>query len=222
MNVSSEASNTPGPAYNGDERAILELAHLTKEIEKLTIEVETLRSSSFWDRAIGRYLPIITAVLAVAGFWFGVIQYYSHQHETDVQRTQAERNRSDEMFREAAKPFWDSQIHLYLRASEAAAAIANSDQADIKKRAESEFWLLYWGPLATVEDVGLETKNKPEVEAAMVQFGAYLRSHRDNQRSQEEMQVLSLELAHAIRNSIPQAFRLQLTPLTDKRQANAH
>src|SRR5262249_17261760 len=104
----------------------LELQHLQVEVEKLSLEVAALRSSTFWYRTIGRYLPLLTAILAVAGFWVGLFQYFRQQTETERQRADAVQQRSEELRREAAKPFWDSQLQLYLRASEAAAIIATS------------------------------------------------------------------------------------------------
>ncbi|MFO0979807.1 MAG: hypothetical protein U0996_25635 [Planctomycetaceae bacterium] len=93
------------------------------------------------------------------------------------------KEREDALRREAAKPFWDAQLEFYFSASKAAATIAVTEDLDIRKRAITEFWTLYWGPLACVEDIGLtrgsdghqESKNA-QVERAMVAFGACLQS----------------------------------------------
>jgi hypothetical protein len=177
------------------------------------LEVEALRSSRWWDRVVGRYLPLITALLAVVGFWFGVIQYYAQRGDSEKQLAEAQQGRADELRREAAKPFWEMQLKLYARASEAAATIATSDDEAARSRAESEFWLLYWGPLSCVEDVGIEKKPHPEVEAAMVQFGNYLKAHSRETRTKSELQPLSLALAHSMRHEIGPSFALQATPL---------
>jgi len=188
----------------------LELQLLRTQVEKLALEVEALRSSRWWDRVVGRYLPIVTALLAVAGFWFGIIQYYT-------QKTDTEKQRIKELRREAAKPFWGTQLALYVRASEAAATIATSDDEAVRARAEAEFWVLYWGSLSCVEDVGLEERPNPKVEAAMVEFGMYLDEHPKGTRKQENLKPLALALAHAMRGEIGPSFSLRLTPLKGER-----
>jgi hypothetical protein len=199
-------SDTGGDEEGTRERTILELQRLRHEVQKLALEVETLRSTRLWDRLVGRYLPVVTSLLAIAGFWFGAIQYYVQKGNTDKQRV-------EELRREAAKPFWDMQLRLYVRASEAAAAIAVTNDARLRVRAEVDFWTLYWGPLASVEDVGLfsseEKKHPARVEAAMVAFGAHLRDHPQESRKRKELERLSLELAHAIRDEIGPSFALE-------------
>jgi hypothetical protein len=197
-------------------REALELQQLQVQVQKLTLEVEALRSATFWDKVIGRYLPLLTAVLAVSGFWFGVIQYYGHRTETELQQAAAEGKRAEELRREAAKPFWDSQLQLYLRASEAAATVAVSSDPDAVSRVESQFWILYWGPLAIVEDVGTELRPTAEVEAAMVQVGSYLREHPKD-RHRATLQQYSLDLAHAMRHSVGPSFNLKPTQLVGER-----
>src|SRR5262249_25131402 len=170
----------PGPPP-GDREA-LEFQQLQVQVQKLRLEVEALRATSVWDRVIGRYLPLLTAILAVAGFWFGGIQYYGRQTESDRQRAEAEGKRAEELRREAARPCWDWQVQIYLRGAEAAGTIATSLDAEAVKRAEAQFWTLYWGPLAIVEDVGTEPRPSAEVEAAMVRFGRYLGNNKDRNR----------------------------------------
>jgi len=123
-----------------------------------------------------------------------------------------------ELRREAARPFWETQLKLYVRAAEAAAAIATSDQPESRKRAESEFWLLYWGPLATVEDVSIQMMEKSPVETAMVAFGSYLKQH-PKARDRRELKRLSLDLAHAMRDAAGPAFKLEPAKLTNSRDS---
>lgn len=213
-------------AKTPDDRARLELEHLHKQVEKLSLEVEQLRETTFWDRIIGRYLPLITAVLAVAGFWFGVIQYTGQRSETERLRredeqkrtaeiTKAAQDRTHELRQETARPFWEAQLRLYLRAAEAAATVATARDAKNAAKAEGDFWILYWGPLAAVEDVGLE-KRKAVIEAAMVNFGTALRQRPTN-ADRRDLERLSLALAHAIRDAVGPAFELQAAPATQER-----
>jgi hypothetical protein len=209
-----------------DDRARLELEHLHKQVEKLSLEVDRLRETTFWDRTIGRYLPLITAALAVGGFWFGVFQYMGQRNETERLRVEAERERTaeiteaagrraEELRRETARPFWEAQLRLYLRAAEAAATVATARDRKDAVKAESDFWILYWGPLAAVEDVGLEKKTAA-IEAAMVKFGAALNQGESNP-DRRELERLSLALAHAIRDAVGPAFELQAAPATQER-----
>lgn len=198
----------------------LELQHLQIGLEKLRLEVEALRDSTFWDRLVGRYLPLVTAILAVSGFWVGLIQYFNQQAETSKQRDEVVRQRSEELRREAAKPFWDSQLELYLQASEAASIVATSTDLEAVSRAEGQFWLLYWGPLAIVEDVGMEKKPVAEVERAMIRYGQYIRTN-PTERCREKMQQLSLDLAHAMRQSVAPSFDLKPTELSGERTKSA-
>jgi hypothetical protein len=217
MDTPAHIGIDPDAARREADRAKLELDRLDLEVKKLSLEVHALRSPTHWDRLIGRYLPLATAFLAVAGFWFGVIQYLAQQRENDRQRIEALKQRGDDIRREVAKPFWDSQLRLYLKASEAAAVIATTDKEDERSRAEAEFWALYWGPLAAVEDVGIEKKATAEIEAAMVEFGEYTKQTRRDKQDKEKLERLSLQLAHAIRNAVGPAFNLEITALKNLR-----
>lgn len=214
----STSPNTPPP----NERADLEIRQLRKEIEKLELEIDALKSGTRFERTFGRYLPVITALLAVAGFWFGVIQY-------NLQRSAGEKEREDSIRREAARPFWESQIKFYMAASEAAATIATTKDEDTKKKAKAVFWMLYYGPLACVEDVVLakpsESSNEAgkvvvlstTVESAMVNFGSYLLRNPEH-LDEDEVKNLSLKLSQAIRDKIGPAFDLYAIPLKGDRE----
>lgn len=143
--------------------------------------------------------------------------------EAEKQRKEAEDRRAEELWRDAARPFWEAQLKLYLRASEAAALIAtpSADEpktvAESRVAAEREFWLLYWGPLAIVEDVGTKGR-RPEIVQAMVAFGDYLRRHPDpTKRDRKEMERLSLRLAHAMRDAAGPSFNLTSADVTKLR-----
>jgi hypothetical protein len=81
-------------------------------------------------------------------------------------------------------------LQLYTTASTAAATLATSDDQTERTAALKRFWSLYWGELALVED--------RRVEQAMVKFGEGLKRNADR----EELQQLSLALAHACRDSL--------------------
>ena len=91
---------------------------------------------------------------------------------------------------EATKPFLELQLQLYTTASTATATLATSDDQTERAAALKRFLALYWGELALVED--------RRVEQAMVAFGKGLKRNADR----EELQRLSLDLAHAFRDSL--------------------
>jgi hypothetical protein len=57
--------------------------------------------------------------------------------------------------KEFRRPLWDKQLALYFQAANAASKIATLPEGN-KDRNDSitEFWNLYFGPLAIVEDCG--------------------------------------------------------------------
>jgi hypothetical protein len=209
------------------DKTILELEHLRNETKKLALEVEALRSSRWWDKVIGRYLPIITAFLAVAGFWFGVYQYHS-QRLDDLKKeaaaklealknqAEADKARAAQLQRDAARTFWEQQLRLYSRAVEDAAVIATTDNEELRKAKEDDFWVMYWGPLSSVEDVSMNAQSTPAVEEAMVVFGNYLRKHKDaNKRDKDKMQQMVLTLARAMRSEAGPKFDIVATPIPE-------
>lgn len=75
-------------------------------------------------------IPIVTTVLAVAGFLWGVYQYTSEQAKNrDTQIIQQKRE-ADLAEQELMKPWLDSQRQIYSRALSAAATVANSDDGE--------------------------------------------------------------------------------------------
>jgi hypothetical protein len=207
----------------------LEVEHLQRENEKLSLELDDLRGEGALTKRVKALLPLVTGLLAVAGFWFGIIQYIRAEDASRQQRQAAEEARrqqqekADEAFRseltrETARPLWDRQLGLYLEAAEKAATIATTDDKGARKAAEARFWVLYWGPLAAVEDVGLGEQKQAEIEAAMVRFGREL-DKKPEERKADEMKQMSLQLAQAIRKAIAPAFQVKAAELAGLRTA---
>lgn len=117
------------------------------QTEKLRMEVDALRRGRPWYRVPVDMVPMVTALLAVLGFWWGVVQYKDEQAKNrEAQREQARRERA--------------------AADRAAAEIASATDPSKKQRATDEFWRLYQG-----EMIPVETKR---VSGAMVEFGRCL------------------------------------------------
>ncbi len=120
---------------------------------------------------------------AVATFAWGMFQYVEND------KKQAETRRI-----EATKPFLDRQLTLYTDATKSAATLATTADSSERAAAMKRFWSLYWGELALVENRG--------VEAAMKRLGDRLKMGAP----QEELEQLSLVLAHAARESLADSW----------------
>ena len=79
----------------------------------------------------------ITTSLATAAFVIGLVEY------------------SATGFYSARQPFVEMQANLCKSAAEAAARVATASDKDTWDKASNDFGMLYWGPLAIVEDVDL-------------------------------------------------------------------
>lgn len=128
---------------------------------------------------IEAYSKIILAVIAVLGFIWGIYKYAdANAKQSDTRRV------------EATKPYLERQLKLYTEATQVASQIATSDDDGAVAKATTRFWELYWGELALVEDLG--------VESAMKSFGDTLLASKDK----ATLKKSSLALAHACRDSL--------------------
>lgn len=130
-----------------------------------------------------KLLKVAYLIGAAIAFFWAVFQY------TNTQKMQNQTRRI-----EATKPFLDRQLKLYTDATQAAATLATSVKDTELVQARERFWSLYWGELALVED--------KQVEGAMVQFGSALSKGLTG----TQLQVLSLQLAHACRDSLADSW----------------
>ena len=133
--------------------AQLEQLRLTNE--KLKLEIDQLKKPGRSQPTLLQFLPVVTALVAVSGFLWGVAQY--------VREQEAIQSRAE---REFMKPWLESQHEIYLQALSFAATAANSDKPGDKKKAADEFWRLYQGKMILIE-----TK---AVSDAMGRFGECL------------------------------------------------
>ena len=148
----------------------------------------------------------VTALALVAGGIYTLVQYFNtreaDQRNFTLQLNLAQLQASNAKM-EAKKPFFAKQLELCEQASSAAAILVspkNRDTAE-RKKANGEFWRLYWGPLAIVEDRAVET--------AMVRFGHCL----EGECADQSIENLSLDLAHRCRDLISESWKLDLPTL---------
>ncbi len=166
---------TDSKPLRDDQNTLLQSAQLEKlrlENEKLKFELETLKKGKGLGSFIP-YLPLITVLVTIAGFGFGIFQYRAQQQAN--RQAQAEQSKKDREAREIQskkdtetaqrefmKPLLQNQLSLYLQATAAAATISSSTDPVERKKATNDFWRLYEGPLIMVES--------KEVSGAMIAF----------------------------------------------------
>ena len=153
---------------NDGSKERLEAAQFEKlrlENEKLRLELEALRKGQGL-RLIMPFTPLITILVAVAGFAFGIYQYRAQQQANRTAMAAQSKKDTDAAQREFMKPLLQNQLSLYLQAASAAATISSSTDPAEKKKAMNDFWRLYEGPLIMVES--------KEVSGAMVDLGKCL------------------------------------------------
>ena len=67
--------------------------------EKLQLEIEGLKQKNVWDNSVGKWIPVITALIAVLGFLGGIIGYVLQQRQLEGERVEAaqklEKDRAD-------------------------------------------------------------------------------------------------------------------------------
>ena len=117
---------------------------------------------------------------------------------------------ADVVEKDFRKPFWEKQLHYYFQASDAVSILATTCDESDRETAKRQFYKLYYGPLAIVED--------KQVEGAMVRFHNEL-SKPDGTINcgSKELKKLSLELAWTLRQSIKDTWHVELEDLDRKR-----
>jgi hypothetical protein len=141
-----------------------------------------------------RWATIVPLLIAALTFAWGVYQYFRSE---EARHEQLRGEREAEAVRrriEATRPFLERQLQLYTDATRSAAIIATAPGGEDVRKANARFRELFWGELALVED--------RSVEAAMVGFQRALESDAPP----AELQQLSLQLAHACRDSLARSW----------------
>lgn len=183
-----------------------QLQKLQLEIKKLNFDVENLGSPSSQAEKFMRFLPLVTVLIAVAGFWFTVYQYNRQQAAAAKQQADAADKLSTERKQELLKPFLDKRLELYFAASEAAATMALSKDKAERDKAEAKLVQLYAGTLIIVED--------QEVEEAMKRI--YRCITGEDPCDEAEKQRRSQALASRARDSIGKSYNVKLEELKGK------
>ena len=146
------------------------------------------------DGKLENSVKLITPLLAVAAFAWGIYEYHDTS-QLELQRRQEDARRTAETRRiEATRPYLERQLALYTEATRITATIATASDKNEVEKATRRFHELYWGELALVE--------RERVAGAMVAFGKALEAGKQ----QQELAPLALELAHACRDELASSW----------------
>lgn len=178
--------------------ASAQLQHIQLENDKLTHELSKQRQKPAWYYFPIQLVPLITALLSVAGFLWGVVLYTNEQAKNRVEHEKQSLREKETAEREFMRPWLESQRTIYLEALNAVTAASNSREPKERATAEQQFWQLYHGRMILVE-----TKT---VSDAMVYFGRCL--DRTNVCDLDEMNKRAKALASRMAESMAVTARM--------------
>jgi hypothetical protein len=169
------------------------------EIERLRAEVTSLQRSNSWRGAMERNVAFLAAFLTAAGIGIGLIQFNKQQQANREQSMiQAERDDVTRM-EELKKAYWQEQKNTYAQGSLYAGLIASASSLKEVANETRQFFGLYWGPMSLLEH--------SEVERSMIDFGRALTAWQQSGKKPENIENLSYQLAHCMKQSLGKTWR---------------
>src|SRR5205085_9320974 len=118
----------------------------------IQVEVENVTSSNKWENRITRYIPVLTILIAVTSFWFGIYQFRQQQN-FEIQRLrddfQGKRDISEKEFR---REFYKKQMEIFFDISKTAAQISTIENPDETQKLHQHFLELINGNLGVVQN----------------------------------------------------------------------
>lgn len=172
----------------------LDEKHKLAEIEKLGLEIKSLKKADKKWYVLIQYLPLTTVLVALAGFIFGIIQYKDQQQKDRVIRE-----------KEFKIKYWEKQLDVYINISQSAARLATLDNAEDREKEYQRFRELYYGNFLMVAD-------EQVARTAKTFFQNYI-DYRNDPRKQVGVQLSSKALANACRKSLGQSWDVPLNNL---------
>ena len=161
------------------------------ELQRLDLEREHFQFER--QGVVFRYVTILGAV---AAFFWGAFQYF---HGIDLERAKQRKEQEAATAVQkiaASQPFLERQLKLFEEATQTAAFLATVPDSPERPKKLERFEQLYWGELALVEH--------GPVESAMVRFRTGLKAGVPA----EELQQLSLGIAHACRDELAKSWNV--------------
>ena len=188
--------------------ATQEVAQLTAqaELDKLRLEIRSLEKKEDWEHKIGRYVPLLSVLITVAGFTFGIYQFTEQQrnaaeraiveHKLRIAQLESdlERDRAARM-KEFHKLMTERQVELYNEVARATGIITVTENPDVKRSEIEKLSLLTNGPMQLLAATN--------VLRAVSKFRTCLAK----QCSQEELLKSSLELTKQMRISLARSYQ---------------
>lgn len=160
----------------------------TQQMEKLELEIRSLRNSISW---LARLVPLITIILAIGSFLFGI---YQMKQGFDNNVTLSEK--------EFRRKFYEDQLATYLEISQTAAEIsALDDQNKIREDFQKLLEFRYGKLFIVCED--------QQVLDSLDQFLKY----RDTSATKDDLSKAAIRLANACRNSLRGFWQIPIPEL---------
>jgi hypothetical protein len=173
--------------------ATAQLQRAELDNQRLAIELEKLRKPAPWFQVPLQFVPLVTALVSVAGFLWGINLYMvAQQANRDAsdrqaqQRVEQARQENVSREREFMQPWLKSQRDIYEEALDAAATATTSRDPKLRGSANDTFWKLYYGRMVLVETTS--------VSGAMKELGFCLREEgfcTDKQRTDRSLDLAS-------------------------------
>lgn len=177
--------------------AMAQLQRAELDNQRLAMELEKQRKPAPWFQVPLQFVPLVTAMVSVAGFLWGINLYMETQESNrEAGRKQAEQRAAQakqenlHAEREFMQPWLKSQRDLYEEALDAAATATNSLDPKLRAAANDTFWQLYYGRMVLVETTSVST--------AMQDMGGCLREGVVCTRKQVTDSLLGLGTAMAM------------------------
>jgi hypothetical protein len=183
------------------ERQAAQLKQVQLQNEKLALDLADLKNGKPWYHLPAQLVPLVTALIAIAGFWLGLMRYQDEQQKNRFEQERQSLREEENRQRDFMKPWLDNQRDIYQQALTAAATIANTDKPETRREATEDFWRLYQGKMILVE-----TKT---VSDAMVQFGICLDGSVACNRSEmnDRCRILATAMADSMAATAKMTFK---------------
>ena len=186
--------------------AAAQLQRAELDNERLAIELEKLRKPATWFQVWLQFVPLVTALVSVAGFLWGVNLYRIAQkanreasEKQAVQLKEQSRQENQSRERDLMQPWIKSQRDIYEEALNAASTASTASDPKLRAVAANAFWQLYYGRMILVETT--------DVSAAMQEIGDCLTGGVGH-CAEERMQELTLTLGSAMASSMAATARM--------------
>lgn len=157
----------------------------SKQIDKLDLEIESLRKRTRWETFL-QFIPLATATVLVLGFCFSVYQFYQGQEKERISREVDQRNRVETRILSDAEGILDKTQTLS-KASFLFADLGRALESQVGDKQSGEFQV-YRGPFTeslaalVADDLDFE-KNPRDVRFARLaldhwpDYSTYLKDH---------------------------------------------